>query len=177
MAEDANKSQSQGGTATPPAKTRRQGVNKVDANIESPKDAQKFLDAFREKVSGEDSKATRTYNNDGFTSLGYEDIEAVGLLKIITCAADALGKKDASLMQIAAQITASTSRRQIEATVTADYTAIAKRAKFTDLDAFARKQTNGATNKTFKDFAELIHVAVESEMNGEPTEKPAGAAA
>ena len=146
-------------------KERRTGVNKVDVAIGSPADAQKFLNAFRTKVGGE-SGVGRIYNNHGFTSLAYEELDPDGLLKIITCASDALGKKDSGKMQIAAQITASTSRRQIEARVTADYEAIAKRLK-QDVDAFARKQTNAATNKPFKDFAELIAVAVETEMAGE----------
>ena len=151
-------------------KTRRTGINKVDVKIETAEDAGAFLTAFRTKVVSE-SAPTKTYNHGGFASLAYEDIEADGLLKMIICASDALAKKDQEIHTLASQIVANTSRRQVRSRIIADYKQMAARMKMgSDLDGFAKKQTNGKTNKHFKDFDEMIDLAVEGELSGEVAE-------
>jgi hypothetical protein len=163
-------------TAAEPKKTRAKGVNKVGVEINAPKDVNPYLTAFRAKVGGEngdDGKPGRNYNDLGFTSLGFEGISDAGKINMIACLLDSM--EHTSSLALACQIANDSGRRKIEADYIADYTDMAKRHQFTNLDKFAQAQTNGKTGKHFKSFNEMIEFAVEGAMNAAPAAEPVGA--
>ena len=82
-------------TSTPaetPKKKRGPGsaLNKIEQTIKTAKDANAYLTAFRSTVGAEGVKPSRLFNDNGFTSLGFEEISDKGKLNMIACLADSI---------------------------------------------------------------------------------------